>query len=40
MLFLALFNKKLIETFRWREPRIEEIEEILPNSNKNSAEDK
>ncbi len=40
MLFPALFDKKLMETFRWREPRIEETEETLPGSGKGSAEDK
>lgn len=43
VLFPALFNKELMETFRWRELQIEEIEETeetLPSSSKGPAEDK
>ena len=40
VLFLALFNKELIETFRWRELQIEETEETLSSSSKGPAEGK
>ena len=40
VLFPALFNEELMETFHWRELQIKEIEKTLPNSSKGSAEDK
>lgn len=40
VLFPALINKELMETFRWRELQIEETEETLPSSSKGPAEDK
>jgi len=40
VLFPALFNKELMETFRWRELQVEETEETLPSGSEGPAEGK
>ena len=40
VLFPALLNEELMETFRWRERQVEETEETLPSSSEGPAEDK
>lgn len=40
VLFPALLDEELMETFRWRQLRVEETEETLPSSSEGPAEDK